>query len=598
MPPQIPSLSLTSSNSSSSSSSSLESTDEPVDVLSLMRNGNHSPKTQIQRDVMMVSGAINHPGEDQFSGDILKKLHMLLAFGDFYYKRDKAWHKWDLSIAAALCHGSRVLIEFPSELSEEIMAWLFAGKNSADYKRLAASHSVDALSEVDPVSSTTHKALAERKISAVVAGFVMCQAFLSQRLEPFVPAVITEYIDPHYQHYGIDIALGGVGTTNPISGNEVFNNGEHGHLYLCHAYPQNKGTQGLLVGIEQSAFGKHDQNGGSHSINATHHDQTATAGDNFARAGQVPAAYQGIKNIGPDEYYDSLYVQITAEKFTFIKNQINNLPAEWLTLSSLDSESLSSSIRLTSIEEVEEEEEEKQNSVLSSSMGESLLSNEREQFQAEILHLQEQNRVQALALEAQSQRQVNQEADNQKLVIQLQQELLESGNQNQMLIQQFDQERQQLHNDTMRLQQQHLIQLRELKQAMVTAQTNLNLPVIKPMKIGLLGGIALLTMVCIGLGLALLSCGVGPLAAAMGSGLLFLGGTLGQVIYQKNQTLEQLNLRINTANATVDNLTTQIVVVPVIGEPMNRNLPGVLLGSSSANDLENNSNRLSGPGTR
>ncbi|MEE2788720.1 MAG: hypothetical protein VX589_15400 [Myxococcota bacterium] len=54
-------------------------------------------------------------------------------------------------------------------------------------------------------------------------------------------------------HFGVNIALGGVGNINPVSGNQVRENGQHGHLSIAKCTVDHGGRSALLVGVEQSA---------------------------------------------------------------------------------------------------------------------------------------------------------------------------------------------------------------------------------------------------------------------------------------------------------------------------------------------------------
>lgn len=55
------------------------------------------------------------------------------------------------------------------------------------------------------------------------------------------------------KHYGVNIGLGGIGNHNPISGNKIQANGEHGHLYVYYQAPTLENYGGILVGLEGSA---------------------------------------------------------------------------------------------------------------------------------------------------------------------------------------------------------------------------------------------------------------------------------------------------------------------------------------------------------
>jgi hypothetical protein len=278
-------------------------------------------EAQFQRDIDMITGAIERPGENPFSAAILKKIFTLFHYGDLRYFKDGEWHPWDLPLASAISHGARVTIQFPNDLSKDIMAWLFEGENKLDkYVRNAATHGLKAR-EKSEIQFNPHHSLREIKLSMQKAASQASVKFLADLVEwiPLFGKSASDAIKPRKVHFGINLALGGAGNTHFTSRNVIEPHGQHGHLYVFYRPAMKDSTYGgLLVGIEQSAPGCPDQNGGSHGVMATHHALSATAGEDFGKN-------NSLVGHGPNRYYDGIFLDLTEEQFHQIKNQEFNL---------------------------------------------------------------------------------------------------------------------------------------------------------------------------------------------------------------------------------------------------------------------------------
>jgi hypothetical protein len=122
-------------------------------------------------------------------------------------------------------------------------------------------------------------------------------------------------------HHCINLALGGVGQTNPFSGKAITNtDGRHGHLYFGYRPSTDHTHGGLLVATEQSApidraelkgvtstlgmilqRGVPDQYGGKHGAGG-HNDYSATCGDDWGKG--------GLQALNVD-YYDGLFLDVS-----------------------------------------------------------------------------------------------------------------------------------------------------------------------------------------------------------------------------------------------------------------------------------------------
>jgi hypothetical protein len=323
------------------------------EALNHIRFGNNSLEKQFKRDIELISLAIVQCGQseqDKIKADMLLKSMLLLFFGQLCYRHisDQRFYSFDtlntyfkhstlthFPIAALLLHGSRVLIEFPIEMRLQLVDWLIIDKSSWRY---LATHSISALTEAEvipknlkntPVAYPVRKCLKEEKVSGAHAAINL----LSSSISGLMANAYFSFSTPIYaqdkitiaEHYGIDLALGGVGNQHFSSEKIIQNNGEHGHLYInFYQGLAQKKQSGLLLGIEQSAPGKPDQYGGAHDLSVSDKDYSASGGDFFCKKPTLLEVYQkdyrGLTVLPFANYYDSLWNFITENTFTLIKS--------------------------------------------------------------------------------------------------------------------------------------------------------------------------------------------------------------------------------------------------------------------------------------
>lgn len=321
------------------------------EVLNNIRFGNNCIGKQFERDIEYTSLAIidyGHFEQDKIKADVLLKSMLLLFFGQVRYRQrsDQRFYPFDtlddyfknnttlthFPIAAILLHGSRVLVEFPNEIAHPIRDWLIIDKNSWRY---LATHRITTLTEVEVIANNSndstslpiYKCLKEEKVSGTQAAI----NFVSDSIAGLM-TICPEFSMPAHthakldmaEHYGIDLALGGVGNHHFASKKMIQNNGEHGHLYINFyrgvAY---KNHSGLLLGIEQSAPGKSDQYGGEHDLLINDKLYSASGGDFFCKKPNLLEIYQndyrGLSVLPFAHYYDSLWNFIAEDTFALIK---------------------------------------------------------------------------------------------------------------------------------------------------------------------------------------------------------------------------------------------------------------------------------------
>ncbi len=210
---------------------------------------------QYELDVAMWYGTLTRGPYDV--QQLLKRIFTILHWGQLYYKRDGTWRPWHQSgspLCASLSHRGRVMVQLPkaeNDIDQSFWNWL-KGNCSKVGTRMAATHGIDYI-DLNEMIELGH--------------------FHKKRLEE------TKSKKYHGIHYGMNICMGGCGNTNPISGNTIRADGEHGHLYLYWLAPTRDRYGGLLISCEPSApadmwdnrshfwsFHVPDQYSGSHGL--------------------------------------------------------------------------------------------------------------------------------------------------------------------------------------------------------------------------------------------------------------------------------------------------------------------------------------------
>jgi hypothetical protein len=277
---------------------------------------------QFKFDTAMWYGAITQPGS-AWKADVLKRLFLVLYHGGLVVHRDAGWVSWanqNQPICASICHGARVLICLPEDdNNNEFWTWLWAGHEPET--RGAATHGVKPANAIEDIFPPFE----------VMKGIVETKG------------------DENVEHFGINIALGGNGRMNPISGKTISENGKHGHLYIAyykeikHRFRRNEvvARKAILVNCEQSApFDRQvavkgssgkvksffrginvpDQYGGGHGLGG-HSRFAATGGDDFSYVSKSGLAPTQLGAFGPSQghYYDGMYIDLSSRRFDVVK---------------------------------------------------------------------------------------------------------------------------------------------------------------------------------------------------------------------------------------------------------------------------------------
>ena len=285
-----------------------------------------TPDEQFERDTAMWFGAIIQSGEP-WKAEMLKRLFLVLYYGGLMVRRQDGWIPWTnqrIPICASISHGARVLIWLPeNDTNQEFWRWLWAGH--AAVSRAAATHGVV------PVEGQIEDVYPPNRV---------------------MKGVKEVKGNKNVTHYGVNLALGGSGNLNPISGKKISDNGKHGHLYIAYFTSVSRGVfksaqpvgrRAILVGTEQSApwdaqeakkgwagrlksvyrggtkfLSVPDQYGGAHGLGG-HSRFAATGGDDFSYKDD-PTQLGGY---GPARgyYYDGLYMDLTQQRWQRFKDK-------------------------------------------------------------------------------------------------------------------------------------------------------------------------------------------------------------------------------------------------------------------------------------
>jgi hypothetical protein len=250
------------------------------------------------------------------------RMFSLLLEGGLMVRRNDGWIPWEAvggPVASVISHTARVVVALPKVSHKAFWRWLW--NDAKPQGRASATHGVERNRQPQNIYPGVRKAVKENKTKSPC------------------------------RHYGINIALGGEFNVNPVSGNIIYPNGEHGHLYLSLSKKKFEGRTIMLLATEQSASvdrhsmkGRHgskprlgglakfgafmshglgvpDQYGGKHSLGG-HNDRACNGGQDWTDK-YLKGRTQRLADYGPgpdgNHYIDGMYIDLTEHRFGVVR---------------------------------------------------------------------------------------------------------------------------------------------------------------------------------------------------------------------------------------------------------------------------------------
>jgi len=193
-----------------------------------------SESDQLDVDVAMMYGTLVKGGA---AAGFLKRIFTVLHFGGLisFMKMGSSggyspWADSGLPLAGVIARGGRFTIQIPAGTGDTFFNWIQGtDKIIEKNQRGGATHNIKAINEM-----SKHKHIGHNRFLRIDEGHGATAGL-------------------GHIHYGVNVGMGGVGNHNPISGNIIAADGEHGHIYVFYLPPTDKLAGGLLMGIEGSA---------------------------------------------------------------------------------------------------------------------------------------------------------------------------------------------------------------------------------------------------------------------------------------------------------------------------------------------------------
>lgn len=207
----------------------------------------------------------------QHSGDALLRLMFMMQLGNFQRtdgsKDDKTNRAWDQTMANAFSHGGRTGFVFAGEDTEEE-----GGTGTDAVFDAVFGEQSGAEAGVHVRAAGTHH-MKTPKVGKGMAGY---------EEKGGIGAAVSSKMDSTYQHFGMDMGIGGVGNLGTAGeggqGQMINADGRSGHMYIGRKMGTASHKGGLLVGLESDSPYRMNQTGHMHNAAAIAEEGSSTGG--------------------------------------------------------------------------------------------------------------------------------------------------------------------------------------------------------------------------------------------------------------------------------------------------------------------------------
>ena len=207
----------------------------------------------------------------QNSGDAMLRLMFMMQLGNFQRtdgsKKAKTSRAWDQTMANAFSHGGRT-------------GFVFAGKDTEEAGGTGTDAVFDAVfgGQGGAAAGVHVRAAGTHHMNTPKAG----KGMAGYREKGGIGAALGSKADPDYQHFGMDMGIGGVGNLGTAGaggqGQMINADGRSGHMYIGRRMGTASRKGGLLVGLESDSPYRMNQTGHMHNAAAQAEEGSSTGG--------------------------------------------------------------------------------------------------------------------------------------------------------------------------------------------------------------------------------------------------------------------------------------------------------------------------------
>ena len=207
----------------------------------------------------------------QNSGDAMLRLMFMMQLGNFQRtdgsKKAKTSRAWDQTMANAFSHGGRT-------------GFVFAGKDTEEAGGTGTDAVFDAVfgGQGGAAAGVHVRAAGTHHMNTPKAG----KGMAGYKEKGGIGAALGSKADPDYQHFGMDMGIGGVGNLGTAGaggqGQMINADGRSGHMYIGRKMGTASHKGGLLVGLESDSPYRMNQTGHMHNAAAQAEEGSSTGG--------------------------------------------------------------------------------------------------------------------------------------------------------------------------------------------------------------------------------------------------------------------------------------------------------------------------------